>query len=155
MAASPILLLRRQYVIARQYLRDYLKEQGRKLSDVPDGMSKEEWKEKLKDNLETVANHQETLELARKRIAARQSATPSTPAALEGINLYNTILLDLCGARSASGSGWSSKPPIPNACASSSTPFAALEANFADLGLTISEGRVWILNKEGLRCRAI
>jgi hypothetical protein len=72
------------YVIAREYLRDYLKEQGRKLTDVPDGMTKAEWQEKLKTNLETIANNQETIELARKRLAAKEKPTPR---ALEGINL--------------------------------------------------------------------
>ena len=79
--------VKEQYVIARQLLRDHLKDQGRKLSDIPNGMSKEEWKEKVKDNLEKVANHPETVELARKRIQARSASAPSTPAALEGINL--------------------------------------------------------------------
>ena len=67
------------YVVAREYLRDYLKnERGRKLTDIPNGMTKEEWNEKLKASLESIANAPETIEIARKRVADRDKK-PSLP----------------------------------------------------------------------------
>jgi hypothetical protein len=78
--------VKEQYVIAREYLRDYLKNEkgGRKLTDVPEGMTKAEWQEKVKANLESIAHHPDTVALAQKRIAAKGAPTPR---AFEGINL--------------------------------------------------------------------
>ena len=71
--------VKEQYVVAREVIRDYLKKEkgGRKLTDVPEGMTKAEWQEKLKAQLESVAHNPETVEIARKRIAAREQPAAS------------------------------------------------------------------------------
>ena len=74
--------VKEQYVIAREIIRNHLKEQGRKLTDVPQGMSKADWQEKVKTQLELVAHNPETVEIARKRLAAKVE-----PSAISGINL--------------------------------------------------------------------
>lgn len=73
-----------QYAIARSYIKEHLAEKGRKTTDVPEGMTEDEWDEKLKANIELVAEHPDTVKLAKKRVAERQK---TAAAALEGISL--------------------------------------------------------------------
>jgi hypothetical protein len=61
-----------QYAIARDYIKQYLAEQGRKPTDIPDGMSSDEWDAKLHENVERVASNPDTIKLAKKRLAERQ-----------------------------------------------------------------------------------
>lgn len=73
-----------QYAIARAYIKEHLAAKGRKTSDVPDGMTEEEWQTKLDDNIEKVATHPDTVKLAKKRVAERQKTAQS---ALEAVDL--------------------------------------------------------------------
>jgi hypothetical protein len=66
-----------QYAIARDYIQQYLAEQGRTSKDIPEGLSSDEWEAKLRENIDRVAQNPDTIKLARKRIAERRKTGAS------------------------------------------------------------------------------
>lgn len=70
--------------IARKTVIAKLAETGRTLKSVPEGMSEEDWNAKVQSNIDRVAEHPETIKVAKKRVAERQKAGA---AALEVVDL--------------------------------------------------------------------
>lgn len=58
--------------IAKEVIKAHLAAQGRKLSTVPEGMTEDQWKEKLEETIDDVASREETLKEARKAVAAKE-----------------------------------------------------------------------------------
>lgn len=81
-ASRPKELEDEQYTIANEQIVRYLADQGRTIDAVPDGMSQDAWNEKLRENIERVARHPDTLKLAKRRLADRRKT-----AVLEGVSL--------------------------------------------------------------------
>ena len=58
---------------ARALLKDHLAETGRKLTTPPEGVSEEDWKEKIESETDRIAALPEVVEAARQDVEARQS----------------------------------------------------------------------------------
>lgn len=72
---------------ARQMAKDVIKaklaEQGRKLTDIPEGLTKEEWEEKLEANIEKVAASDVILKAAKKAVDDEKKRTEGLAAELD------------------------------------------------------------------------
>lgn len=68
---------REALAIARDYVKAKLAEKGRKIKDIPDGMTAEDWEAKLQENYEKVAASTNVIAEAKKRVAAKKRATES------------------------------------------------------------------------------
>jgi hypothetical protein len=69
--------------IAKDIIKNVLAEQGRKLSTIPEGMTKEEWEAKLEENIEMVATKEEVLKAARKRVTEKAKTASSIAEGLQ------------------------------------------------------------------------
>lgn len=58
--------------IANEYIKADLAKKGRKISQVPEGLTKEQWEEKLEANREKLMANETILKAARKRVAEKQ-----------------------------------------------------------------------------------
>lgn len=58
--------------IARELIKAQLAEKGRKLNTVPDGLTEEEWKDKLAAEVERVASLDQVLAAAKKAVDAKK-----------------------------------------------------------------------------------
>lgn len=72
---------------ARALIKDHLAETGRKLTVPPEGMSQEEWDEKIEQQTDQIASLPEVIEAARQDVEARQARADKTKAAMENISL--------------------------------------------------------------------
>jgi hypothetical protein len=70
--------------LAREAIAEHLREQGRKLSDVPEGSTKEEWEAKLDETISQVAADDNILRAAKKIVNDRQKAGRSAIANIFG-----------------------------------------------------------------------
>lgn len=75
---------REAYKIAKDRIVQHLAETGRKINVTPNDMTDDEWAAKIEANMDKVASHPDTLKIAKKRVAERQTAGK---AALEGVDL--------------------------------------------------------------------
>lgn len=70
--------------IAKEQVRAHLAKKGRKLSDVPEGMTEEQWKDKLAETYDSVAANPAVLAEAKKAVAAKKK---QADALADAINL--------------------------------------------------------------------
>lgn len=72
---------------ARALLKDHLAETGRKLTVAPDGVTEEEWAEKIEAETDRIAALPEVLEAAREDVEARQSRAEKMASALGNVSV--------------------------------------------------------------------
>lgn len=70
---------------ARELLKDHLATTGRKLTVAPDGVTEDEWNEKIETEVDRIAALPEVMEAAREAVAARDSRKAKMQAALGGV----------------------------------------------------------------------
>lgn len=75
---------REAYTLAKEYIKGHLAETGRKINVTPEGMTDDEWKEKVEANIERVAGSDEILKLAKKRVGEKQKIHGSLASLIEG-----------------------------------------------------------------------
>lgn len=73
--------------LARELIKTHLAASGRKLSTVPDGMTEEEWEDKLSAEIERVAGDEQIIKAATKNVAAKQKQAESLADALAGVSV--------------------------------------------------------------------
>lgn len=73
---------REAQTLAKAAIKAKLNGEGRKLTDVPSGLTKEEWDEKLQAAIEQVAAREDILKMAKKRVADRQKVTEGATSEL-------------------------------------------------------------------------
>lgn len=73
--------------MARELLKAHLQESGRKLTVAPDGMTAEEWDEKVEAEIDRIATLETVLEAAKKEVDARSRRATKLATALEGSTL--------------------------------------------------------------------
>jgi hypothetical protein len=73
--------------IARDLLRAHLAQSGRKLTVAPEGMTDDEWDDKVSTEVERIAGLDEVLAAAKKNVAAKDKQSAQLAAALEGANV--------------------------------------------------------------------
>lgn len=70
--------------IAKDVIKAELAKQGRNLKTVPEGLTAEQWAEKLEENIEKIATNETVLKAARKAVEDKRKRTESLA---EGLNL--------------------------------------------------------------------
>ena len=73
--------------MARELLKAHLAESGRKLTVAPEGLSQEEWDEKIEAEVDRIATIDTVLEAAKKEVDARSKRAQKLQTALEGSTL--------------------------------------------------------------------
>lgn len=73
--------------IGRALLKDHLAQDGRKLTVAPEGMTDEEWKEKVESEVERIAATDQVVKAAKQNVDARQKRADSLSQAMEGASL--------------------------------------------------------------------
>lgn len=73
--------------MARELLRAHLAESGRKLTVAPDGLTQEEWDEKIEAEVDRIATLDTVLEAAKKEVDAKKKRADKLASALEGSTL--------------------------------------------------------------------
>lgn len=68
--------------IAKEQVKLALAKKGRKISDVPEGSTEDEWKAKLEENYEKVAAMPEVLAAAKKAVDAKRKQADNLAAAI-------------------------------------------------------------------------
>lgn len=72
---------------ARELVKSHLAETGRKLTVAPEGVTEEEWAEKIEQQVDLIAAMPEVMEAAREAVAARTARTDKMAAALGNITV--------------------------------------------------------------------
>jgi len=62
---------REAYAIAKEFVKAHLAKTGRTFKTVPEGMSEDEWKAKVEENIEKVATSEAVVAEAKKTVAAK------------------------------------------------------------------------------------
>lgn len=73
--------------MARELLKAHLAESGRKLTVAPDGVTPEEWAEKIETEVDRIATLDTVLEAAKKEVDAKKKRADKLASALEGSTL--------------------------------------------------------------------
>lgn len=73
--------------MARELLRAHLAESGRKLTVAPDGVTQEEWDEKIEAELDRISTIDSVIDAAKKEVDARKKRADKLATALEGTSL--------------------------------------------------------------------
>lgn len=73
--------------IARELIKNSLAESGRKLTQAPEGTSKEEWDAKIEAETDRIAELEDVLKVARKNVADRQKRGSSLMEAVGSIGV--------------------------------------------------------------------
>lgn len=63
--------------IAKELIKQHLASQGRKLTDIPEGLDKDTWADKLEENIEKVASSEKVLDAAKKAVDAKKKRLAS------------------------------------------------------------------------------
>jgi thiamine monophosphate synthase len=71
---------------ARELLKEYLAQTGRKLTVPPEGITEEEWAETIESEVDRIAAIPEVMEAARETVMARQSRTEKMQAVIGKIS---------------------------------------------------------------------
>lgn len=69
--------------VAREYIKARLAEKGRKITVAPEGMTKDEWNEKVEGQIESLITQDAVLKLAKKRVAQKQQSVDAALGELE------------------------------------------------------------------------
>lgn len=73
--------------MARELLRAHLGADGRKFSTAPEGLTQEEWDEKIEAEVDRIAQLDSVLEAAKKEVDAKRKRADKLASALEGSTL--------------------------------------------------------------------
>lgn len=73
--------------LARELLKTHLAATGRKLTVAPEGMTDEEWDDKVSSEVERLAAKEEILAVAKKNVAAKAKQADQLAAALDGVEV--------------------------------------------------------------------
>jgi len=73
--------------IARELLKNHLAQDGRKLTVAPEGLTQEEWDEKIEAEVDRIATMDSVLEAAKKEVDAKKKRADRLANALEGTSL--------------------------------------------------------------------
>lgn len=73
--------------LARELLKDHLAQSGRKLTVAPEGMTKEDWEDKVASEVERIAALPEVLKAAQKNVDAKAKQASSLAEALGGMSV--------------------------------------------------------------------
>lgn len=73
--------------IARELLKNHLAETGRKLTVAPEGETEESWKEKVQEQVDSIAENEEVIKIAKKNVEAKKKQADALAGALEGVKL--------------------------------------------------------------------
>lgn len=73
--------------IARELLKAHLSTSGRKLTVAPDGMTDEEWEEKVTAEIERIAALDEVVKAAKKNVDAKNKQASTLAEALQGVSV--------------------------------------------------------------------
>ncbi len=73
--------------IARELLKSHLSTSGRKLTVAPEGMTDEEWEEKVTAEIERIAALDEVVKAAKKNVDAKNKQASTLAEALEGVSV--------------------------------------------------------------------
>ena len=73
--------------IAREMLKLHLAQDGRKLTEAPDGYTQEEWDEKVAAEVERIAALDDVVKQAKKEVDAKKKRADSLLTAMEGTSL--------------------------------------------------------------------
>lgn len=70
--------------IARELLKAHLAETGRKLTVAPEGLTEDEWKEKIEGEVDRIAALDDVLKAAKKNVEAKKKQSETLLAAVSG-----------------------------------------------------------------------
>lgn len=70
--------------MAKELLRNHLAASGRKLTVAPDGVTDEEWEEKIAGEIERISTLEDVVKAAKKEVDARTKRAETLAGALEG-----------------------------------------------------------------------
>lgn len=73
--------------IAKELIKTSLAAKGRKLTDVPEGSTEEEWKDKLESEIDRIANSDKVLAAAKKNVDAKRKQSESLLESVGGADL--------------------------------------------------------------------
>ena len=73
--------------LARELIKTHLATSGRKLSTVPEGMTEEEWDDKLAAEIDRISQDEQIVKAATKNVAAKQKQAESLADALAGVEV--------------------------------------------------------------------
>ena len=73
--------------IARELLKDHLATTGRKITVAPDGVTEDEWKDKVSAEVERIASTEAVLKAAKKNVDAKRKQADELLAAVSGGDL--------------------------------------------------------------------
>lgn len=73
--------------IARELLKAHLATTGRKLTVAPEGLTDEEWDDKVSSEVERIASDEAVIAAARKNVAAKSKQAEQLAAALGGVEV--------------------------------------------------------------------
>lgn len=73
--------------LARELLKAHLATSGRKLTVAPEGMTEEEWDDKVAAEVERIASDEQIVKAAQKNVAAKQKQAESLADALAGVGI--------------------------------------------------------------------
>lgn len=73
--------------IARDLLKDHLAQTGRKITVAPEGMSDEDWKDKIESEVDNIASSEGVLKAARKNVDAKKKQADDLLSSLGGISV--------------------------------------------------------------------
>lgn len=73
--------------IGRELLRAHLAETGRKLNVTPEGLTDDEWKEKIENEVDRIASNEEVLKAAKKNVDAKKKQGEALLAAVTGAEI--------------------------------------------------------------------
>ena len=68
--------------MARDLLKEHLASTGRKLTVAPDGLTEDEWKEKVDNEVDRIASQPDVLAAAKKNVDAKRKQSASLMAGL-------------------------------------------------------------------------
>lgn len=73
--------------LARELLKAHLAETGRKITVAPEGMTEEEWDDKVAAEVERIASDEQVLKAAKKNVEAKTKQAETLAASLGGVNV--------------------------------------------------------------------
>lgn len=73
--------------IARELLKAHLADSGRKLTVAPDGLTEDEWKDKVEAEVDRIASNEEVLKAAKKNVDAKKKQGEALLEAVSGAGI--------------------------------------------------------------------
>jgi hypothetical protein len=73
--------------IAKELLKAHLAESGRKLTVAPEGLSEEDWEEKIEAELDRLSNLEAVVKEAKKNVAAKSKQAETLLSAVGGVSV--------------------------------------------------------------------